>query len=152
MIVTAFILSIIGVVMIFIGFIVIMVRQSNLESYIVRHEKKLEASLDRSFSNEEKTSMYIEKIYEKVDEFDHDCSKLLAKVDKLSMQTTAALKGVDKDVVEMLKSLIIAIDNQDAIRLSQVIRSVKTTIERNDSVVEAIENCSYTTRGHLTIS
>ena len=47
MIVTAFILSIIGVVMIFIGFIVIMVRQSNLESYIVRHEKKLEASLDR---------------------------------------------------------------------------------------------------------
>lgn len=143
MIVAILVLSIVGLCILGMGMIFLLAKQGALENYIVRHEKKLDAALDRSFSNEEKSAENLSYIRSQFDEFDHDCSSLLAKVDKLSSQTTAALKGVDKSTLEILKNLIVAIDTQDAMKLSQVIRAAKTMIEHNDSVSEAIENSRY---------
>ena len=142
MIVAILVLSIVGLCVLGMGMLFLLAKQGSLENYVVRHQKKLEASLDRSFDNEERAASNLSAIKEKIDDFDKECSGLMAKVDRLATQTAAALKGVDKSTLELLKNLLAAIDSQDAIKLSQVIRAAKTMVEHNDCVVEEVEHTS----------
>ena len=85
----------------------------------------------------------IERLSRRTDDLRTAISDVHDKIEKTSVKVEGAVLGLNSYSSELMRSFLQAVDSQDAVKLSQVVRSVRSMLDRDYEVSREIENYKY---------